>query len=265
MKKAIYKITNKLNNKIYIGQSVNPENRWFNHKSDKKTYIGRALHKYGSENFNFEILEWTEDYDSRERYWIAYYNSYGDAGYNLTAGGEGQQRITDEILFAIREDILHTEMSFIEIAEMYDVSANTISFINKGKAYYQEGYKYPLRYKSHALTSEEIEEIEELLLSYQSSTIDVVAGILNYTRTLLYMINSGNHKKSSGKYNYPIVPYNKYYASQEEISMIEEMILTTKDSLKSIASQCGRERELISKVKNGKHRYSSKELQFPLR
>ena len=265
MKKAIYKITNKINNKIYIGQSVNPENRWLNHKSDTKSYIGRALHKYGVEHFSFDILEWVENYDARERYWISYYNSYGKNGYNLTAGGEGQQRLPDHILCAIRQDILNTSMPLIEIANMYNVSASTVSLINKGKAYYEEGYQYPLRYKSDVLTAKEVQEIEKLLFSYKESAIDEVFKELSYTRTLLYMINSGRHRQSSGKYNYPIVPYNRYYASREEIGMIEDMIINTKDSLTSIAVQCGRDRELVSKVKNGKHRYSNKELKFPLR
>lgn len=265
MKKAIYKITNKLNNKVYIGQSVNPENRWLNHKSDTKTYIGRALHKYGQENFIFEILEWTEDYNTRERYWISYYNSYGVKGYNLTAGGEGQQRIDDIILNMIRNDILNSELTMYEIAKIYNVSTSTVSCINKGSAYRAEGFKYPLRLKKTALTFEEVEEIESLLYSYRNFNMNIVVEQLNYTRTLLYKINAGKHNKNSHNYEYPIVPYDSYYASLEEIRMIEEMLLTTTESLNSIAKQCGRERELISKVKNGKHRYSNPDLQFPLR
>lgn len=62
---GIYKITNKINNHSYIGQSINIENRWakeksraFNFNSDEydKT-LSRAFRKYGLNNFTWEILE----------------------------------------------------------------------------------------------------------------------------------------------------------------------------------------------------------------
>ena len=69
MLKAIYKITNNINGKVYIGQSVHPDRRWIEHKSKSKNKadnypIHLAINKYGSENFTFEILEWTENYNN---------------------------------------------------------------------------------------------------------------------------------------------------------------------------------------------------------
>lgn len=95
----IYKITNLINNKIYIGQVYNKSiNDRFNRHCDgasnmSKSYLARAIHKYGRENFKVEQIE--ECYsvlelNEREKYWIAYYNSTnGEIGYNLTPGGEG--------------------------------------------------------------------------------------------------------------------------------------------------------------------------------
>lgn len=60
---AIYKITNKTNNKFYIGSSINLEERWYSHKRalEAKEHhsikLQRAWNKYGKENFSFEILE----------------------------------------------------------------------------------------------------------------------------------------------------------------------------------------------------------------
>ena len=62
---GIYKLTNKINNKVYIGQSINIENRFQQHKNnclnenlkDYNTKFYRALRKYGVENFTFEIIE----------------------------------------------------------------------------------------------------------------------------------------------------------------------------------------------------------------
>lgn len=87
----IYKTTNLVNGKIYIGQ----------HKADQYdvTYLGsgkallNSISKYGKENFTCEILEWCETQskiNSRERYWINFYNSRDrNIGYNITEGGEG--------------------------------------------------------------------------------------------------------------------------------------------------------------------------------
>lgn len=72
MLKSIYKITNKINNKIYIGQSVRPFERFSQHCHNKRTnisLINKAIQKYGKENFNFEIIESDiENYNEREKY-----------------------------------------------------------------------------------------------------------------------------------------------------------------------------------------------------
>ena len=84
--KAIYKITNKLNGKSYIGQSKHPEQRWDEHcyKHTKyKSLISQAIQRYGRENFDFEILGWFEDYNEKERDFIQIYNSLAPDGYNF--------------------------------------------------------------------------------------------------------------------------------------------------------------------------------------
>ena len=95
----IYKITNLVNNKIYIGQVYNKsiEDRFNRHcdgaTANSKSYLGRAIHKYGKNNFKIEQIEEcysVKELNEREIYWISYYNSTnGDIGYNLTPGGEG--------------------------------------------------------------------------------------------------------------------------------------------------------------------------------
>ena len=92
MTKDIYKITNLINNKIYIGQSVNTKHRWEQHvsasKHNPKMIIDKAIKKYGEENFIVELIEKTEQYDEREQYWISHYNSTDhNIGYNICTGG----------------------------------------------------------------------------------------------------------------------------------------------------------------------------------
>lgn len=87
---GIYKITNNINGKIYIGQSRNIESRWQQHQEPaRNSLISRAIKKYGVDNFTFEVIEecTIEELDKREIYWIDYYKSF-DNGYNLTRGGE---------------------------------------------------------------------------------------------------------------------------------------------------------------------------------
>ena len=101
---GIYKITNKQNNKIYIGKSKSVEDRWIYHTShhnDSKEWnkiLYKAFRKYGIDNFNFEIIEPMDEktYDkfgnNREQYWIIYYDSLNN-GYNETNGGDGGYNI----------------------------------------------------------------------------------------------------------------------------------------------------------------------------
>lgn len=89
MSKGIYKITNNITNKSYIGQSKNIEQRWVEHKNAKDNYaIHKTIQKYGINNFTFEIIELCDNLFEREKYWIKYYDTYLN-GYNETPGGEG--------------------------------------------------------------------------------------------------------------------------------------------------------------------------------
>lgn len=92
-------IHNILNNKVYIGKSVNYKQRWNKHlriareaTNDEKFYVQRAIGKYGPENFVFSKIQVVTELQQKtaEQYWIAFFNSNNNKyGYNLTIGGEG--------------------------------------------------------------------------------------------------------------------------------------------------------------------------------
>lgn len=92
----IYKITNLLNNKIYIGQCKSPKDRFARHLNDAEqkrlhTHLAQAIRRYGRNNFKFEIIEEVQPQkiNEREKYWIAFYQSTNPSiGYNMTNGGE---------------------------------------------------------------------------------------------------------------------------------------------------------------------------------
>lgn len=90
----IYKITNRINGKVYIGQTVGSlEARWKRHCTNSSgcTAIRDAIQKYGKENFTVEQIDAAcdrEELNYKEGYWIARYNSMVPKGYNLCDGGE---------------------------------------------------------------------------------------------------------------------------------------------------------------------------------
>jgi len=90
--KGIYKITNNLNGKVYIGQSVDIEKRWKQHlyavSHGHKTLLYVAMRRSGVENWSFEVVEETEDLDIREVYWIEWYKHHGKGVYNWKLGGQ---------------------------------------------------------------------------------------------------------------------------------------------------------------------------------
>ena len=95
---GIYKFENKYDRKVYIGQSINIENRVKGHrkavKTGDNTYFHRALRKYGIENFDFNVLIECpkENLNYWEKFYIKFYCSNNpNYGYNMTEGGEGVQ------------------------------------------------------------------------------------------------------------------------------------------------------------------------------
>lgn len=140
---GIYKITNKINGKVYIGFSNDIQVRWNQHKyssthaegTKQDTVLYRAMRKYGIENFSFEVIETFPTYNrqqlsSREIYWIKYYNSYKD-GYNSTVGGDGHSTaiLSEEDIIDIRTRYLSCKERGIEIYQDYKDKISQIQFL----------------------------------------------------------------------------------------------------------------------------------------
>lgn len=131
----IYKITNKINNKSYIGQTITPiSERMRKHYSDARcepgiTGIDAAIRKYGADNFDVQQLCEcdNEDLDYQEIYYIKKFDTYNN-GYNLTAGG--QRAGAGSNIGLVTEEVIQTYKQLGSIkntAIYYNCSERTIS------------------------------------------------------------------------------------------------------------------------------------------
>jgi group I intron endonuclease len=107
----IYKITNNINNKIYVGKTEKTlEERWKKHLFCVNHHINRylydAINCYGINNFSIEKIDETEDNEElneKEKYWIKKYNSTKkENGYNMQDGGIGGKQ-PEEIIKKIAD------------------------------------------------------------------------------------------------------------------------------------------------------------------
>lgn len=100
IKGIIYKYTNRINGKVYIGQTVDEKQRIREHRNLRGDFpFHRAIRKYGWDNFEYEVVFTTISsdkdrlkllLDTMEKYFIRKFNSFGKSGYNCTLGGGGQ-------------------------------------------------------------------------------------------------------------------------------------------------------------------------------
>jgi len=110
---AIYSILNKENGKIYVGQSVKPNKRLSQHRSQLRGeyhpnhHLQNAFNKYGEEAFEFNVLEYCDDdkLNDNEIWWINYFDSMNQSkGYNLQTGGDSNYSFPDEIKEKIKSN-----------------------------------------------------------------------------------------------------------------------------------------------------------------
>lgn len=156
---GIYKFTNTITGESYIGQSVNIDKRFIQHKNRhdprqktyENTYFHEMLWHYGFCNFSFEILEQCskEQLNEKEKYYIEKYKTIYPYGYNKTYGGQdsGHTMKVDciDTIIEIQELLKTTDLSNSEIGSLYNMSDQTISDINSGRTWFFDTIQYPIR------------------------------------------------------------------------------------------------------------------------
>lgn len=156
---GIYKITNLINNKMYIGQSTDIKARWIAEKTrafncSSNSYnapLSRAFRKYGIENFSFEVLDncKQEELNEKEIYYIYFYNTLVPFGYNVSNGGDNSRghavQLSYDVVCAIIKDLQENTLTQLEIANKYCISKDTITDINLGHTWHNPLIIYPIR------------------------------------------------------------------------------------------------------------------------
>lgn len=206
----IYKLTNKVNNKIYIGlttESISERCRKriaeANYRNSRSSYILNAIRKYGSENFTVEQIDTANSLDELQQKEINYIKMYNSTdrniGYNLTKGGEGNLglKMSNETKDKIRQKALGRIWSEEKKLKHSEILKNANIDYTKGIE----------NCRLHNLkTSKKVEEYDlnnNLLRTFES--ISEVWKILNITKgTIDYYL------KKDKKGNYRILN-NKIY------------------------------------------------------
>lgn len=131
----IYKITNDINNKVYVGKTnLSIQKRFEEHCRDSRKPAKQirplytAMSKYGINHFSIEEIEEcpTDLASEREQYWIGYFRGY-EEGYNATRGGDGKQIFNHEEIAQILKENPYPK----QVAEMIGCSADTVYIVAK--------------------------------------------------------------------------------------------------------------------------------------
>ena len=127
----IYKISNDINDKIYIGLTTRTlKIRWNEHKKyagKNNSAIDQAIYEFGIDHFKCELLQdniINTELHQAERDWIAFYDSYNN-GYNLTPGGNGRS-LTDIQIQSIEQLYFIEQKSIAQICEALNLPHSTV-------------------------------------------------------------------------------------------------------------------------------------------
>jgi hypothetical protein len=129
----IYKITNQVNGKIYIGKTeFSVEKRFAEHCKDafrernEKRPLYAAMQKYGTQSFKCETIEETDMPVEREIFWIEFYRSF-KYGYNATLGGDGKRYLDYDLIIATYKEV----QNVAETARKLDISPDSVHNVLK--------------------------------------------------------------------------------------------------------------------------------------
>lgn len=269
MEKYVYKIENKINKKIYVGQTNNLDRRMQEHKHDERNNhpIHNAIKKYGWENFEVSVLYYGVNYNEKEKEYIKLYKSNRkEYGYNITAGGQDssgennpQSKLSQSDVYQIISD-LKGNNSIECIAKKYRTTVKTIRNINAGISWRIGSLQYPIRKrKLKILNNEEVKEIISLLKDANNS-IEGIADMFNIKPYIVLNINKGNTYKLDSE----IYPIREIGIPSRDIERIVEMLEQENIPIKEIAEKFNKTLSQIYRINKGEC-WHNDSLKYPIR
>jgi hypothetical protein len=206
---VIYKITNQVNGKVYVGKTEQTiEKRWKQHLADYKRArckdrpLYRAFIKYGPDSFSISVLEQTSKTAEQEIYWINFYDSYKN-GYNATKGGDGVLRIDRKDVLEYYEKFKDTQpiTTMSEVLKIdYGYLCSLIKSLANPEKYFRNTVKVSL--VDLGTEFESISEAARFIINSGLSTSTVRA-----ITTKISLACSGKRKSAYG-YNWAYIEYS---------------------------------------------------------
>lgn len=290
---SIYKITNLINNKIYIGYTSRTiERRFYEHKRDsfsksdksQNSCLHQAIKKYGKENFIIEeILNFNEseqDWRELEQYYISFYNSLAPNGYNILVGGDSppvkygndnfKTKLSDEELAFLCEDLKNNlNLSYKDLSKKYNISESQLYNINSGKSRFNNNLTYPIR--KYSQDEEYALQVIHILTNDKTLSNQKIADLIpNYFKANeIASINNGKKYAYLWEGTFPIrkekVP-NDYDKKQE---IAKEILQYIEKNPKISSIQIQRElnygRCIVEKVLKGIYPYNIENQSYPIK
>ena len=288
----IYKITNKQNNKIYIGKTIRSIHvRWLEHVNDAlkgdKTPLHAAIKKYGVDQFKVEVIKDNiydiEELNKLEKYYIALYHSGShDNGYNIAEGGDGgriSSKLTQkevDLIIALLQDS-ECLLSYKKIGQQFNISGSVIREINLGNTWYDPNLNYPIRkYDVTGLTITRLQyaKIVNDILTETDKTLAEICKQYELSEGQITAINQGtycynnNNLYYKGIYcgEYPIRKTNQKIFNEEKLKKAIYDIVFTNESITKIGNKYGIKGNTLTYISYGKrHKELTKNLLTPLR
>ena len=281
--KIIYVMTNKINNKKYVGQTNNFKLRMNGHKSDAfnpnshsyKYPLSNAIRKYGWENFDNRIIEEISDeesyqyVDEREKFFIQYYNSLSSQnGYNIAYGGAGcpkeklsfEEKVSLSKLFTleqvidIQNRIVSGEKWKVIVKDYPNLTKSMFHNINVGLNFENDKLNYPLHnYKkdmSKCFTDEEIHQIKDDIIN--GLKFKDICDKWDISLSMISFINNGKqwYEKS---YNYPLRYCNnsRNHAANTWVKEVQQDLINSSLTIKEISEKYDKAYSTIKKINSG--------------
>jgi len=205
---SIYKITNLVNNKIYIGWTYRkPAKRFHEHSTRNNCPIAWSINKYGSDNFCFDIIYQTKDLvHSREMetYFIKEYNSLVEQyGYNRDLGGTGHKR-TAATIEKHREKMLGKKQSEEHIQKRIKRGADNPSYGKLGK----DAHAYGKKQSEHQKQRTREANSKSYIITFPDGTETKITNLRQFA--LAHNLDPGNLSKVA----YGIVSQHKGFKAR---------------------------------------------------